>query len=127
MEKKFCGMHRIPNGFKISFFPIEIYFSWFIFIDKYLKFKEIEYLIHYVKSEMWPALFYVNSFCFEQWNSNWDVAYFNSSLDSKFWNVDLRLYFGLFPNSQKDWKLEFLNVALIRLLSFSQFMKEIEN
>ena len=26
--KKFCGMHRIPNVFKISFFPLEnIFFS----------------------------------------------------------------------------------------------------
>ena len=39
----------------------KIYFSQFILIDKYLKFTEMEYLIHYAKFEMWPALFYVNS------------------------------------------------------------------
>ena len=26
------------------------------FIDKFLKFEEMEYLIHHVKFEMWPAL-----------------------------------------------------------------------
>ena len=36
-------------------------FSQTIFIDKYLKSKEIEYFIHYIKFEMW-LLFYVNSF-----------------------------------------------------------------
>ena len=34
------------------------------FIDKYLKIEEVEYLIHYVKFKMWPALFYVDSLCF---------------------------------------------------------------
>ena len=38
------------------------YFSQFI--DKFLKIEEVEYLIHYVKFKMWPALFYVNSLCF---------------------------------------------------------------
>ena len=36
-----------------------------IFVDKYLKFKEIEYLIHYVGFEMLPALFYVDYFYFQ--------------------------------------------------------------
>ena len=35
-------------------------FHQFIFIDKYLKFKEIVYLIHDIKFEMCRALFYVN-------------------------------------------------------------------
>ena len=38
------------------------YFSQFI--DKFLKIEEVEYLIHYVKFNMWPALFYVNFLCF---------------------------------------------------------------
>ena len=33
-------------------------------IDKFLKSEEVEYLIHYVKFKMWPALFYVSSLCF---------------------------------------------------------------
>ena len=38
------------------------YFSQFT--DKFLKIEEVEYLIHYVKFKMWPALLYVNSICF---------------------------------------------------------------
>ena len=38
------------------------YFSQFI--NKYLQIEEVEYLIHYVKFKMRPALFYVNSLCF---------------------------------------------------------------
>ena len=37
------------------------YFSQFI--DKLLKIEEVEYLIHNVKFNMWPALFYVSSIC----------------------------------------------------------------
>ena len=37
------------------------YFSQFI--DKLLKIEEVEYLIHDVKFNMWPALFYVSSIC----------------------------------------------------------------
>ena len=32
-----------------------------------------------------------------------------------------------FPNSQRDQKMGFLNVALAGLLNFSQLMEEIEN
>ena len=37
-------------------------------------------------------------------HTNWSIAFLNSSLDSKmgFSNAGLRLYFELFPNSQKD-------------------------
>ena len=44
----------------------------------------------------------------------------------KFLNVCLRLYFKHIPNSQKDWKLGFINVVLVGILIFSQFMKEME-
>ena len=50
---KLCGMLKISNGFKIPFFPIENISQ---FIDEILKFEEMEYLIHHVKFEMWPAL-----------------------------------------------------------------------
>ena len=45
------------------------------------------------------------------------AASLNSSLDSKFGfsNAGLRLHLKLFPNSQIDWKLEFLNVALVAI------------
>ena len=55
----------------------------FFFIEKYLKFKEIVYLIHDVKFEMCPTLFYVNFHpYFQQSNSNWNIAFLNSSLVS---------------------------------------------
>ena len=98
-------MHITPNSFKNSFFTMEKSFnSQFIFTDKYLKFKQIEYFIHFIKFEMRLALFYINSFYFQQWISNWDIAFFNSSLDSKseFLNAGLRLYFKLFSNPQKS-------------------------
>ena len=41
------------------------YFTQFIFIDKYLKFKVTDCVIHYVKIEMWKVLFYVNSLYFQ--------------------------------------------------------------
>ena len=106
---------------KLHFSQWKIHFFQFIFIDKYVKFKKIVYLTHDVKFKMCPALFYVNSRpYFQQWNSNWDIYFLNSLLHSKlrFLNVGLRLCSELFPNSQKDWKLEFLNVALVGLLNF---------
>ena len=42
-------MRQILDEFKIPFFLMENLFVQFIFIDNYFKFKEIEYLIHYVK------------------------------------------------------------------------------
>ena len=41
-----------------------------------------------------------------------------------FLNPVHRLYFELLPNSRKDWKLGFLDVALVGLLNFSQFMRD---
>ena len=79
---------------------------------------------------MWPALFYVNSgLYFQWWNSNWDIAFLNSPLDSNwdFWMLVLDSTLNFFPNSQKDWKLGFLNVALVGLLNFSKFIKEMKN
>ena len=106
-----CAEISMSSKFHFSQWAI---FAWFIFIDKCLKFEEIEYLIHYVKLEMWPALYCVNSLYFQQWISNWDIAFLNFTLDSNlaFLDVGLRLQFELFHNSQKYWKLWFLNVSL---------------
>ena len=54
----FCGLRRIPNGLEIPFFPTENLLLP-IFIDKYLKFKKIEYLIRNNKFKIWLTLFYV--------------------------------------------------------------------
>ena len=53
--RNICFMCRIFIGSKMPFFLMENVF--FIFVDK---FSVLEYLIHYVKFEMWAALFYVN-------------------------------------------------------------------
>ena len=37
---------------KLHFSEWKIYFSQLVYIDEFLKFKEIKYLIYYVKSEM---------------------------------------------------------------------------
>ena len=50
---------EFPIGSKFHFSQWKIHLSWYIFIDKYLKFKEIECLIYYIKYEKWPALYYV--------------------------------------------------------------------
>ena len=51
-----------PMSWKLHLSERKTYFSQFI--DKFLKIEEVEYLIHYVKFKMWPALFYVSSLCF---------------------------------------------------------------
>ena len=45
---------NFPLGSKFHFSKWKTYFTQFI--DKFLKFEEMEYLIHHVKVEMWPAL-----------------------------------------------------------------------
>ena len=53
---------KYPMSSKFHLSEWKSYFSQFI--DKYSKIEEVEYLIHYVKFKIWPALFYVNSLCF---------------------------------------------------------------
>ena len=50
--KNFVVSTEFPMGLKFYLSQWQIYFSQFIFIDKYLKFKETECLIHYVEFEM---------------------------------------------------------------------------
>ena len=45
---------KFPVGSKFHFSKWKTYFTQFI--DKLLKFEEMEYLIHHIKVEMWPAL-----------------------------------------------------------------------
>ena len=149
-------MCRIPTW---SFFKLSVFLSIFLFF-KYLSMKItlqwvqnsiflnrkfifpilfswtnsrklITSFMMFIYFEVCPALFDVNyQPYFQQWNSNWEIAFLNSPLDRfelGFLNVGLGLYFELFPNSQKDWKLGFLNVAVVGLLHFCQFMKDMEN
>ena len=59
-------MRRIS---KIPFIQMENIFSQFI--DNLLKIEEVDYLIHYVKFKMWPALFYVDPLCFSKIFEYW--------------------------------------------------------
>ena len=101
--KNYVVYAEFPMGLKFNFSEWKTYFSYFIFIDKYLKFKEIECLVHYVMCEMWPTSFYVNFFIFNIETQNCDIVFINSSLDSKLkiLNVVLKLYFKPSLNSQK--------------------------
>ena len=91
-------------GLKFHFSQWKINFSQFIFIDKYLKSKEIEYFIHDIKSERWLVLFYVHS-------------YFLLT-------VELLGLLQFFPNLEREhWKFAFVNVAAVGLPNFFQFMK----
>ena len=57
--KKSAICAEYPMGSKFHLSKWKTYFSQFI--EKFLKIEEVEYLIHYVKFKMCPALFYVNS------------------------------------------------------------------
>ena len=88
----------------------------------------MEYLIHHDKFEMW-LVFFKFSILFSTVKLKLGHDFLNSSIDSKFglWDLVSRLYFQVFPNSQRDQKLRFLSVSIAGLLNFSQFMEEIKN
>ena len=78
----------------------------------------MECLSHYVHFQMWPALFYVNSHCFQTSSMDWKL---------RFWNVGVTLYlhcFSMYTNIQ-NWDIWMLLKA--GPPNFSQFMKEIKN
>ena len=83
-------------GSKLYFSQLKSYFSQFI--DKLLKFEEMEYLINNVKVEIWPALCKF-PILFSTVKLNLDITFPNSSIDSKLglWNLGFRLYFQVFP------------------------------
>ena len=64
---------------------------------------------------------------FQQLYSNWDIAFLVLPLDSNwdFWMLVVDSTWS-FPNPWKNWKLGFLNIALVELLNFSRFMKGME-
>ena len=100
---------KFPTGSKFHFSQRKIYFT--EFIDKFLKFEEMKYTIHHVKSEILPAL------------RNFAILCSNSSIDSKLLllNLGLRLHFQVFPNFQRDQKLRFLNFVPAGIVNFSKF------
>ena len=46
-------------GSKFHFLQSKNHFSQLFFIDKYLKFQEVEYLIHYIKFEMYHKPYFM--------------------------------------------------------------------
>ena len=87
----------------------------------------MKYLIHHGKFGMYSALF--------KFPILFSTVKFKLGRYSQFiyifkigpLNLGLRLSFQVFPNSERDWKLGFLNVALAGLLNFFQFIEELEN
>ena len=95
---KFCDMCKINNELKTPF-------SQKILFDKYLKFKEINYFIHYVNFEIMQSLFFVKSLdYFQKWNSNGAIAFLNSSLDSKFCHLNFHFWGHSFMTYTKRWR-----------------------
>ena len=67
---------------------------------------------------MWPAVIFLSYFQHHVFVYRFKIGACES------W---AQVVHQVFPNSQRDWKLGFLNVALAGFLIFSQFMDEIEN
>ena len=100
----------------------------------------MEYLIHYVKFKMWPALFYVNSHSFPNSSIDWKLRFLNvgvrlylqslctHKLKAGIFECCSKLDFPIFPNSWKRWKIEIFECWPIGSTSkFFQILKEIEN
>ena len=93
-----------------------------IYTAKFLKFEEMEYLIHYVKFKMWPVLFYENSLSFPISSIGWKLRFLNvgirlylhslctQKLKTGIFECCSKLNFQFFPIHERDEKLKFLNV-----------------
>ena len=81
------------------------------------------------KSQTWVAqspfkkLNFGNS---SQINMQKQISNFSCSVLLDFFYVERRMCFQVFPNSLRDEKVGFLNVAPAGIVDFSQFMEEIE-
>ena len=71
-------------------------------------------------------LWYAQNFQWDQNSTFTNEKFIFPNLILGFLNVGIRTYFKIFPNLQKDEKLEFANVALVGLFSFFQFMKQMQ-
>ena len=82
-------------------------YIFFYFIDKFLKFEEMEYLIHHVRFEMWlffckfPILLSKGKLKLEHNFSQ----FINSYSKLELWSLGLRVYFQVFANPQRNEKL----------------------
>ena len=96
-------MPKISNGFKNSLFPMETNFTQFI--NNFLKIEEMEYLIHHVNVEMWPAL------C--------KLPILFTTVKFKFGHHFSQFIYRFKIGSFKSW-------AYVVLPSFSQFTKKLK-
>ena len=140
-------MCKIPNWVKIPFFPMKNIF--FLIIGKFLKFKEMEYLIHYI--ENMTSLISRN---FPIWFSTVKLKlrhnFFKVFLgyrNSEFWSYAVLPVFCQFTNRLKIWisgcccrlsfliftihetggKLGFSNIGQLAVAQFFQFAKILKN
>ena len=108
-------MCKISNGLKTLYFPNGKHIL--TNSDKSLKFEETEYLIHHVKVEIWPALdkfsILFSAMKFKLRHSISQVIKIFKIGTCKF-----------FPNSQREGKSGFLNVASTGIVNYSQFLEE---
>ena len=104
---------EFPVGSKFHFSQWKINFSQFIFIDKYLKSKEIEYFIHYIKFEMWLVLFYVNSFFLSavELKLGHSVFQFILRFKMEIFECGSQAHFNFFLNHKK--KIENLHLLML--------------
>ena len=121
-----------PMSSKFHLSKWKTYFSQFI--DKFLKTEEVEYLIHYVKLKMWPALFYVNSLLFlnifECKLLGW-ILFPPIYTEIENWDFECcsRLDFPIFPMMKevKNWSFLDFGVESMAFLSANKFMKKSTN
>ena len=105
-------MRRLSNEFKIPFFPMENIFSQFN--DKFMKFEEMEDLIHHVKFEMLLAFCkLLVSFSTVKLKLGHSFSEFIYRFKIGFLNLGLKLYFQVFPNSLNSWEMGIFEVPLL--------------
>ena len=99
---------------KFHFSQWKTYFT--KFIDNFLKFVETEYLNHYFKFKMWPALCKFSILFSAVKLRLGRINFLRSSIGALgLLNLGLKLYFQVFDNSHRDLKLRFLNDAVAGL------------
>ena len=105
---------KFPMSSKFHFSQWKTYFT--KFIDNFLKFVETEYLNHYFKFKMWPALCKFSILFSTVKLRLGRINFLSSSIGALgLLNLGIRLYFQVFDNSHRDLKLRFLNDAVAGL------------
>ena len=113
-------MCKISSGFKIPYFPNGKHIL--TNSDKFLKFEEMEYLIHPVKVEMWPALckfpILFSAMKFKLRHSIFQVI---NILELQNWNFQ-----AFFPIHKEKENWDFCMLLQLELLIFHNFWKNFQ-